>query len=105
MVTPSDLLDVAVTLSGIEGEAYARRSVSTAYYAAYHHCAGLLGRGWRPNDHRNVRRATRRRHPGAADDLLTLRDMRLAADYRLLDPFDYPAVRACDLARGVLAVS
>ena len=104
MVTPADILTVATLIAALPGEAAARKSVSAAYYAAYSHAASLGRVRSRPQHHRHVARALRLTDPAAAASLQALRELRIRADYQLLEDFSENALSACALAESILAL-
>ena len=105
MVNPADILTVARLLAAVPGEAFARKAVSAAYYAAFAHAEALGQVGAQSHQHRGVARYLRRTHPEVAEHLESLRGARIEADHLLQQDFEYNALGACELAAGILAVS
>ena len=105
MVNPADILTVARLLAAVPGEAFARKAVSAAYYAAFAHAEALGRVGAGSQQHRRVARYLRRTHPAAAESLQSLRGLRIEADYLLQQDFEHNPLEACELAATILAVS
>lgn len=109
MVTPADILKLALELSGREDETSIRSGISRAYYAAFLHCRAQLSEGGvlvvrgAGSDHRAVQDAVTRTNQAIGHALLQLRNMRNQADYDLSLSFSgLIALAMCAAARIVL---